>query len=133
MNLLAETTNSPGWIAAVVVGILATLVGGLVLLYLKDIKSFIGDISAKVERHDRRLEAVEKTVARRQAECLSNFTSKEDWVRAEGYTRRELKEMTAALNRLDGKLDVVSRLPEISAEIAARTAERVLQEVKNNG
>ncbi len=134
MNFLAATeqAGSAGWIIAIVISILAGLVGALVLLNLNSIKSCMEKISDKVDKHDGRIETIEKTVAARKPECMANFVSREDWVRAEGYTRQELKELTSVMNRMDGKLDVVNRLPEISAEIAAQTAERVMQEVKKN-
>ena len=135
MNLLAaaEQAGSSGWVIAIVISILAGLVGTLVLFNLNNIKSCMEKISNKVDKHDGRIETVERSVSDLKVDIQRNTVSKEDWVRSEGYTRKELKDVSATLSRLEGKMDVVNRLPEISAEIAARTAERVIQETRRNG
>lgn len=58
-------------------------------------------------------------------DCQRTNVSKEDWVRSEGYTRRELKEVTTVLNRIEGRLDITNKLPQVCADIAGQVVSQM--------
>lgn len=58
-------------------------------------------------------------------DCDRNTVSKEDWVRSEGYTRQALGRVSDQLSRMDGKLSVVEKLPEICGAIARQVGEQI--------
>jgi hypothetical protein len=115
-----------------IISMAAGIIGGLALFNLTGLKDLIQKVSERQDQTEEELKDIRKDHAAFRVECERDMVSKEDWVRNEGYVRRELKEMSGTLSTINGKLEVISRMPEISAEIAARTAERVLQEVRKS-
>ena len=59
-------------------------------------------------------------------DCDRNMVSKEDWVRSEGYTRKEIKELATTLARIEGKLAIAENMPEIIGS----TVRGVVKELK---
>jgi len=111
-----------GAIIATVIGILSALVGGLVLLNLRALSQTIRDLSSRSERHDNEIRQIRTDMSECKVDCDRNTVSKEDWVRSEGYTRRGLERLSEQMAGLDGKMTVVEKLPEISAQIARAVA-----------
>lgn len=111
--MLAATTDISVWgVITFVVSICAGVVGGLVLYNLTGLKELINKVSTRQDDQDRRISDMQQTQAECKLDCERNMVSKEDWVRAEGYTRRMLEQNTATLNRLEGKLDQNQQIPE---------------------
>lgn len=132
MELLAAGTQvagSSGWVIAIVISILSGLVGAMVLFNLNGIKNSVDRISTKVDGHDERIKSVEKEIGDRNGEYQAIFTSKEDWVRAEGYTRISIEKLTALINRLDGKLDFAKMLPEMGASMGKEIGKSITNEL----
>lgn len=109
----------PWSIVATVISAAAVLVGGLIVINLKAIKKCLGTLVSRADRQDDRIAAAEQGFAACKIDCSRTTVSKEDWVRSEGYTRRRLDDVNATLNRMDGKLGVAERLPEICGRIAS--------------
>lgn len=101
-------------LVSIVLGAAATLTCGVMLMYLKGIKATIDSHATRMSAFDKQLQ----NLSVRTAEYATDFVVKEDWVRSEGYTRKELKDITATLSRMEGKLDVTEKLPEICGQIA---------------
>jgi hypothetical protein len=91
----------------------ATAIGALVLWNLKSLKGDMENIGKRVERHDEDLRTIEQKIAACKIDCDRSNVSKEDWVRSEGYTRQEIKGIGAVLNRIEGKICIIEKLPEI--------------------
>jgi hypothetical protein len=101
----------------------ASIVSTLVLRQLDAITKRQDAADARATRLEdevRRLDA-------RKAECQIAFTSKEDWVRSEGYMRQEMKEIVGLLGRMEGKLAIVDSMPQICGSIAGQVAEKILK------
>ena len=99
---------------SIILGAAATLTCGVMLMYLRNLKGILDNHETRMTAFDRQMQRL----SARPAECIKDFVSKEDWVRSEGYTRKELKSVTATLSRIEGKLDITERLPEICGQIA---------------
>ncbi len=108
-------------ILLIVISLAGSIISGLVLFNLQAINSR----QIKLEGRQDQLEKDMKLLAAKPAECVRDFTSKEDWVRSEGYTRKELKEITIMLARMEGKLNVTEKLPEIAGQIAREVVKQV--------
>lgn len=115
-------------VMATIISALASVIGGLVLFNLKSIKSCIHGLINRLAKNEQDVQEVKDRMNTCKIDCERNTVSKEDWVRSEGYTRQELKSVTSLLNRLDGKLDVVSKLPEICADIAGKVVQQMSKE-----
>ncbi len=111
------------------------LIGGLVLLYLRGVKSDLQDYSQtfanRIDAQDQKIDKLNRTLSDCRIACKSDTVSKEDWVRSEGYARRELKEVTHSLNRIEGRLDVVDKLPEVCISVAREVANQVAKAGKD--
>jgi len=101
------------------VGGLLTIVGMLIVLNLRSIKKYLTSLNARLDGHESRLAIIE-------LERISNV-SKEDWVRSEAFNRNKLDRLNASLSRIEGKLQVVEKLPEISGAIAREIVKELNQ------
>lgn len=116
------------YLVLTLIGLLLAAIGYLVNRNYTAINRRIGyivdDIKKTAEQIDKqndRIDEVEKfgsQLAACQVECTRNYVSKEDWVRSEAFTRNKLDGVSETLSRMEGKLDVVGRMPEIAAAVA---------------
>jgi len=90
---------------------------GLSALVLWNLRA-ISTSQTKLEVRQDSLEKDFRLLAAKPAECVRDFVGKEDWVRSEGYTRKELKDITTTLSRMEGKLNITDKLPEVCGQIA---------------
>lgn len=118
----------------IIVGFLLSFVGAMIVFYLRSIKQCVDGMGTRLDKQDNRIEASQEKVsevsrqfAECKVDCQRNTVSKEDWVRSEGYTRKEIKDITAILHRMEGKLGIVERLPEICGQIARQVTEQALK------
>lgn len=116
-------------VVAALFGGLATVVGALIVLYLKSIKQSLCSFGARIDKQDDRIDhnlnQINKLGTRMstwQMEAGQSLVSKEDWVRGEGYSRREIKSLADSMTRIEGKLEIVQKLPEICGQIAHQVA-----------
>lgn len=101
----------------------ATIISSLVLYKLTA-------LDKRIEKHDGDIHALAQKMADCKIDCGRNTVSKEDWVRSEGFTRRELKELTMILARIEGKFCIVEKLPEI---ISSTVRESITRTGGHNG
>jgi len=104
-------------ILVIALSAMATVLSGLVLFNLKA-------LAKKVEKHDGDIRTLEQRMAACKIDCDRSNVSKEDWVRSEGFTRRELKEMGTILSRIEGKFCIVEKLPEIIGSTVRESVSR---------
>ena len=101
-----------------IVGALLSLVGGLILFYLRSIKQCLDVYGKRTDLNEQDIKTLSLQVTTCKIDCQRTTVSKEDWVRSEGYTRTELKQISQAIANLSGKLEVTAKLPEICGKIA---------------
>jgi len=96
----------------------ATFCSGLVLWNFRQLSGRI----AKVEDNHK---AIIKQFGDCKTDCNRNFVSKEDWLREAGYSRDQLDKLNQTLNRIDGKMLVMEKLPEICGTIAREISKQI--------
>ena len=115
-----------------IVGICVSFIGGLILFNLRGLKICVTSLGIRNDQQDEKIENCRETIkdfnvkiSACKIDCDRNNVSKEDWVRSEGYTRKELRDLTAILNRMDGKLGIIEQLPAIVSNIARELAKEM--------
>lgn len=128
--------NVPLTVVIALAAALLSIVGGLIILNLRSIKTCVRNFAVRVDRQDSKIETTReelkklyRDIASCKVDCDRNTVSKEDWVRSEGFTRREIKDIAGTLNRIEGKFGVVEKIPEICGGIVRE----VVTQLNNGG
>jgi len=111
--------NTAIWvqILSMVLSAAASIIGALVLVNLRQ-------ISARIDKTDLRLDRVEteqKFLAARKLECQQEFISTGQFLRESGYTRQRLDQAIEAIKCLEGKMGIMTQLPNIVGKIVSET------------
>jgi len=101
-----------------IVGALLSLVGGLIIFYLRSIKQTLDVYGERTDRNEGDIKTLTSQVTTCKIDCQRTTVSKEDWVRSEGYTRIELKQISQSIAKLAGQLEIAAKLPELCGKIA---------------
>jgi len=96
-----------------IVGICVSVAAGLIIVNLRSIRECLRNLTTRTDKQDERIDLLADKMTVCKVDCDRNTVSKEDWVRSEGYTRKELKELTAAMNRMTGHLAVMEKIPQV--------------------
>ena len=128
--------NVPLTIVIALAAALLSIVGSLIILNLRAIKTCVRSFTQRIDRQDKLIEKAGDEVkelttnmAVCKVDCDRNTVSKEDWVRSEGFTRREIKDIAGTLNRIEGKFGMVEKIPEICGGIVRE----VVTQLNNGG
>lgn len=126
--------NLPWIITSVVIGGCLSIVGGLIVFNLQSIKKCLASLSdklskqdAKIDSHADKIATLETSQANCKTDCFRSFVSSEAFLRETGFQRRSMEKLTNAVSRLDGKLTVVEKLPQICGDISRE----IVKEMKN--
>lgn len=126
--------NIPLTIVIVVVGGCLAIVGSLIVLNLRSIKGCLRNFTERMNRQDKTISNVQRDIMNLQStytacrlDCDRTFVGGEVFLRETGFARRSLESLTASVNRLDGKLTVVEKLPQICGDISRA----IVSEMKN--
>ncbi len=121
-------------IVASIIGAAIVVVGSLIVLNLRSIKDCLRSYGKRIDKQDNQIEKAQTDVKIVQTDfsvckvdCERSFVNKELFLRETGFTRRTLENVTAAVNRLDGKLTVVEKLPQICGDISRE----IVKEMRN--
>ena len=121
-------------VVAVLVGGCLAIVGSLIVLNLRSIKQCLRSYGQRIDKQDNHIEKtqtdvkiVQTSFSSCKVDCERSFVNKELFLRETGFSRRTLENVTAAVNRLDGKLTVVEKLPQICGDISRE----IVKEMKN--
>ena len=120
-------TSEPWSIVATVVGAAGGIIGALLLLYLRSIKACIRKADDRSEKTKSDVAGLETKMSQCKTDCERSFVDKELFLRETGFTRRTLEAVSSSLNKLDGKLTVVEKLPKICGDISRE----IVREMKN--
>jgi len=122
--------TSPGLIIAIsLLGGLLALATALIILNLRSVKACIHRVSSRLDKHDNDIKELGEDFLKCKIDCDRNTVSKEDWVRSEGFTRKELKEVSGVLSRIEGKIAIAEKVPEI----VGSTVRAVVKELNGHG
>lgn len=129
-----QVSHVPWNIVATIVGSAAALVGTLIVLNLRSIKHCVRKLGSRIDKQDENIEKTGDKVQTLQTQfavckddCHRTFVDGEVFLRETGFARRTLEKVTASVNRLDGKLTVVEKLPQICGDISRE----IVKEMKN--
>lgn len=95
--------------AAVVVGSLSGIVGGLVLLYLKTIKQGFDSMSQE-------LKDCKKDIRDCQSSCRQNYVDKVDYIREVTKLEDTLQHVVRKLSEIKGATKALEQMPKVLAE-----------------
>jgi hypothetical protein len=130
-----------GWyIATIGVGVFASILSGIVLMYLRQIKDSLDeriaqqdDAIAAARREGEKAAAAVADLAKQFAACrlasTDKFVPTETWLREAGVTRERLDLLYGAVKELSGKFEIVEQMPKIAGQIARETVREVMQYV----
>ena len=128
--------NVPLTLVVVLAAALLSIVGSLIIVNLRSIKTCVRNFAVRVDRQDSKIETTReelkklyRDIASCKVDCDRNTVSKEDWVRSEGFTRKEIKEVAGTLNRIEGKISIVEKIPDICGGIVRE----VVTQLNHNG
>jgi len=116
-----DPTMITGMIAAIP-GIVASVIGGLVLRNQKLQDERHDNLKRQVDKHDDSIKQIASDLNSKDAEVARNYVGNEAFLRETGFTRRAIEQLTMAVSRLDGKLTVSENLPQICGNIAREIA-----------
>jgi len=114
---------------ASIVGAATVVVGSLIVVNLRSIKHCVKGVDNRITKAEDRVENIQSSFATCKVDCERTFVPKEAFLRETGFQRRSLDNLTAGMNRLEGKMTVVEQLPKISGNIARE----IVKELKNGG
>jgi len=106
---------------------LLAVVGSLIVVNLHGIKACINKLVNRVDGQDKVISRLSDRQAACKIDCERQFVKSEVFLRETGFQRRAMEGLTASVNRVEGNLKVVEKLPEISGQIARQ----VVAEFKN--
>ena len=128
--------NVPLTVVVIIAAALLSIVGSLIIFNLRSIKTCVHSFAVRVDKQDIQIEKAGEELKKFYADlasckvdCDRNTVSKEDWVRSEGFTRREIKEIAGTLHRIEGKFGIVEKIPEICGGIVRE----VITQLNNKG
>ena len=115
----------PLGITIAIVGALLSIVGSLIVLNLKSIKNCLRPITDRLNKQEERIDKASDEVKALQTgfgeckvDCERTFVASELFLRETGFARRSMENATASINRVEGKLDVVDKFPQICGDIS---------------
>ncbi len=107
-----------GIVLSVLLGFTATVTSSMVLFNLNSMKQRIG-----------KLESGQEKLIERKNLCNQDFVGKVEYIRAVNGMEQSMKELTKAVSRLEGSMEVIKQMPAICGNIA----KEIVKEMKNNG
>jgi len=114
-------------VAAVTTGFMA-VVGALIVINLKSIKSCLATMSKRMDRHDDRLEKLESV----KIACKDEFVNIGQFLREAGYNRQSIEALTKTVRSVEAKIDNLNQMPQIAGQIASQTVKEMLEWQEQN-
>jgi len=106
-------------IIAAAASIIASVISALVLRNQSLQDKRYEDMKQQVTRHEDSIQQIQKRLGDCKVDCTQRFVPTEQFVREAGFVRRSMDNFTATLNRIDGTLQVINKLPELCGQIAS--------------
>jgi hypothetical protein len=112
-------------IIATVVGIATGICTGALWFSMQGLKDSIASTSARQQADSVRITALAEKMSVCKIDCDRSMVSKEDWVRAEGYTRQLLERVSLQLAEMQGQIQITDKMPEIVGQIVRQVVTEV--------
>lgn len=124
-TLITASISVP--IVASIIGAAIVVVGSLIVLNLRSIKHCVRGVDQKINKAEDDVKTMQTDFATCKVDCERTFINKELFLRETGFQRRTLEILNASVNKLDGKLTVVEKLPQICGDISRE----IVKEMRN--
>jgi len=111
----------------------AALIGGLVLLNLRQLKHSLGKQEQRVENARAAVTTLTKEMSVCKVDCERSFVSAELFLRETGLARRTMENLTTSISRMEGTLTVVEKIPQICGDITRAVISEMNNGAKKNG
>lgn len=116
-------------VAAIIIGALSGIVGGLVLLYLKSIKQSFDESSESMKQslnnfsNSMRLELKEckEDIKECQSKCRQNYVDKVDYIREVTKLEDTLQNVVTGISEIKGASKALEQMPKILAQAVRQT------------
>lgn len=127
MNYLSQISFTDLWpIIATLVGIASGICTGAIWFAMQSLKETIAKTASAQQTDRDQIALVKADMAICKQDCMRSMVSKEDWVRAEGYSRQLLEKVSLQLASMQGQIAIAEKLPEIISS----TVRQILSEIK---
>jgi hypothetical protein len=117
-------------------GMVASVIGGLVLRNQKlqderyqTMKEQVENQSLDIKGHTKDIARIDAAIGLCKVDCTQKFVTTEQFVREAGFVRRTMENLMAAINRMEGSLQVMNKMPEIVGQIASS----IVKQLKDEG
>jgi len=118
----ATSDNSSIALLLIVVGSCFTVIGSLLVFYLKSIKSCVGKQNEKISE-------IEKSQTQCQKECARDFVDKVDWIRNVNKSEKSFDSLIKITSEIKGTMKFIEKLPQLCGEVVRQ----VVNEKKGSG
>jgi hypothetical protein len=126
MNLLAEINVTEFWpILATIVGVATGICTGALWFSMQGLKESIAATAARQASDSARITVLSEKMSVCKIDCDRSMVSKEDWVRAEGYTRQLLEKVSLQLAEMQGQIQITDKMPEIVGQIVRQVVSEI--------
>ncbi len=129
-----QASSVPWNVVATIAGAAVSIIGILIVLNLRSIKQCLRGFSTRLDKQDQQIEKTNDNVkaltvgfANCKVDCHRTFVGSEGFLRETGFARRSMASLTTAVNRVEGKLTIVEKLPQICGDISRE----IVKEMKN--
>jgi len=117
-------------------GIVASIISGLVLRNQKlqderyqTMKELVEGQSLDIKGHTKDITRIESALGLCKVDCTQKFVTTEQFVREAGFVRRTMENLMAAINRMEGSMQIMNKMPEIVGQIASS----IVKQLKDEG
>jgi hypothetical protein len=117
-------------------GMVASVIGGLVLRNQKlqderyqTMKEQVENQSLDIKGHTKDIARIDAAIGLCKVDCTQKFVTTEQFVREAGFVRRTMENLMAAINRMEGSMQIMNKMPEIVGQIASS----IVKQLKDEG
>jgi len=96
---------------------LLSIISSLILINLQSIKNSIRSFGLRIDKHETELKTLRSELSQYKIDCEKTFVDGGLFLRETGWLRRSFEQLISSVNRLEGKLTIADKLPEICGEI----------------
>lgn len=109
-------------IVLLVIGMLLSIIGTLLILNLKGLKTCITKMNERLDKHESK---IDKLIERKNF-CNQDYVGKVEYIRSINGIEEAMKDLIKAVARLDGNMKVIEQMPAICGDIARSIAKEMI-------
>ena len=122
--ILAQQSAEPWTIALTMSGVFISIIGGLLIFYLKSIKSC-------VSKQEDRIDKIAESQAACQKDCQRDYVDKVDFIRNVTKTEKTLDSLVKMASEIKGSMKFIEKIPQMCGEIARQITKEMKESKKS--